>query len=162
VLLALMPAAALAAPTILGESVSSLTATDATLNAVIEDESAPHGASYQFQVVANPSEYQPGFDCPPAWEHTSRCSLIPERGEHSSPLPIRVTQAGLPEQVASQDLAEAQGFGNLKPNTTYHYRVIAANDKPSSNVFEWEPPIVYGPDQTFTTPRAPLTTVTRQ
>jgi hypothetical protein len=155
--LVLMPAAALAvAPTILSESVSNLTATDATVNAVIEDKAAPNGALYQFQLVADPSEYQTTFDCPPEWEHSSVCLKMPERGEHSGTLPFGVTTAGLPEVLVSQDVAKARGFGNLKPNTTYHYWVITATDKPSEDVVEWEPPIVFGLDQTFTTPALPL------
>jgi hypothetical protein len=151
-LLAFVPAVALAtAPEVLAESVSNVTATDATINAVIEDKAAPHGALYQFQLVANPSEYQPEFDCPPEWERSSLCLKMPERGEHSGTLPVGVTKAGLPEQLVSQDVAKAKDVGSLQPNTTYHYRVIAASDIFEEDFYNWEPPIVYGPDQTFTT-----------
>jgi len=42
----------------------------------------------------------------------------------------------------------------LKPGKTYHYRVIAANALPSVDTIDWEPPTVFGPDQTFKTAAA--------
>jgi IPT/TIG domain len=153
-ILVLVPAAALAAPTILGESVWAVTPHSALLEAVIEDQAAPSGALYQFQIVSNPSEYQSGFVCPPEWEHTSLCQLLPEHGEHSGTLPLNRTLAGYPYQQVGVAPAGAKDFGNLTPNTTYHYRVIAANYVPEENFFNWEPPIVFGPDETFTTPAA--------
>ena len=67
-----MPAAAAEAPVIESESASHVTATGARLEAAINPEDAEKGASYQFQLVASPSEYISQFACPSAWEHTYR------------------------------------------------------------------------------------------
>ncbi|HET7483764.1 MAG TPA: hypothetical protein VFJ64_00140 [Solirubrobacterales bacterium] len=40
----------------------------------------------------------------------------------------------------------------LQPGTPYHYRVLAARAIRTEDTIEWEPPIVAGADQTFTTP----------
>jgi hypothetical protein len=55
-----------------------------------------------------------------------------------------------PHQV-SLNLTKHAGV-TLTPNTTYHYRVLAARAIPSEDTIEWEEPTVFGPDQTFTTP----------
>ncbi len=39
----------------------------------------------------------------------------------------------------------------LTPSTLYHYRILAATAIFGEDTIEWEPPIVIGPDQTFTT-----------
>lgn len=151
-------ARAAAAPTVESESVSNVTATDATLEAAIDPQSAERGAYYQFQVVLDPSEYLPKFACPsegfPAG--TSFCVGL-ESEPHA--LALGLTEAGTEPLQASLDVATARPYWmssmTLEPSTTYHYRVIVARSKPSEDQIEWEEPIVYGADQTFTTPEAP-------
>jgi len=147
-----MPVAALAngTPAIDSESVSKITPTDATLEAKINTEGLQYGAWTQFQLVANPSKYPAEFDCPPEDKNSSLCLKLPE---HSGTLPLRLAEADSPNQSVSLELAKA-GL-TLKPDTTYHYRVIAASKVLTEDFIDWEPPIVYGPDQTFTTPAAP-------
>ncbi len=139
-------------PSIDAESASGVTEHDATLEAQINPESLEHGAHYQFQVVANPSEYLPKFACPtegfPA--HTSLCiGLLPQAGA----LRLGETPAAVEDQSVSLDLASA-GM-TLRPGTTYHYRVIAARAILEEDTIGWEDPIVYGSDQKFTTPSEP-------
>jgi hypothetical protein len=43
---------------------------------------------------------------------------------------------------------------DLEPETTYHYRVIAATAVQTVDTINWEDPIVDGTDRTFTTPPA--------
>ena len=147
------PAAALAqsVPVILSESVSHITQNDATLEAHIDTEGVEYGAWYQFQLATNTSEYAEELACPP--EHfVSLCIGV---GVHSGALPIGFVQAGAPDQLVAHDLAVGGLTGvalTLRPNTTYHYRVIAAKKKgPPGDITSWEPPTVYGPDQTLTT-----------
>jgi hypothetical protein len=140
-------------PSISGESVSHLTQTDATLEAQINPQGDQAGDHYQFQLVKDPNEYALEILCPKGpFPQTEVCI-----GTHSeSALPIgRV--CGSCERLAPQfvqlDLA---GAGvTLQPATTYHYRVIAARAVQTEDTIQWEPPPVYGPDQTFTTPPSP-------
>jgi len=151
-------ALASSSPAIEGESVSHITSTDATLEAKINPESLERGADYQFQLVANTSEYLQVFACPtegfPA--NSSFCGgpLASEAGA----LPIGTTGAGVQGKTVGLDLSAPRawwsGTTTLKPATTYHYRVIAARSVPTEDTIQWEDPIVYGPDQTFTTPPA--------
>jgi hypothetical protein len=136
------------APAIESESVSQVTATGARLEAAIDPEDTERGASYQFQLVANPSEYISEFACPSAWEHTYLC-LLGELDANAEGLPIGETGPGAGGQAVSLDLAHA-GV-RLKPGTTYHYRAIAARVKLAEDGFGFEGPIVYGSDETFTT-----------
>ncbi|HEV2945712.1 MAG TPA: hypothetical protein VGX26_11435 [Solirubrobacteraceae bacterium] len=139
-------------PSISGESVSRRTQTDATLEAQINPQGDQAGDYYQFQLVSHPSEYASEILCPtkppPA---TDGCG-----GTHSeSALPIGWVCGGcerLAPQFVQLDLASV-GV-TLKPATTYHYRVIAARAIQTEDTIQWEPPPVYGPDQTFTTPPA--------
>jgi hypothetical protein len=142
-------------PVIDSESASHVTPTDAALEAQINPESAERGADYQFQVVANPIEYQSGLVCPsegfPAG--SSLCLGLPQE---SGALPIGRISAGVQDEGVSLDLAGPwawwSGGMTLKPDTTYHYRVIAARSLFSIDTISWERPIVYGQDRTFTTP----------
>ena len=43
----------------------------------------------------------------------------------------------------------------LQPGTTYHYRVLVARRVQTEDTIQWEPPTIYGADQTFTTPTGP-------
>jgi hypothetical protein len=133
------------APSIGSESVSHITAHDATLEAHIGTEGLENGAYYQFQLAGNPSEYAEELACPPELVSSSCIGV----GRHEGALPIGFVAGGSAGQPVSIDLA---GAGTrLKPNTTYHYRVIAAKRIPSEDTTSWEPPTVFGPDQTFTT-----------
>ncbi|MGA2162918.1 MAG: hypothetical protein ABSH36_00435, partial [Solirubrobacteraceae bacterium] len=136
------------APTVEAESASHVTSTDATLEATINPQAAERGALYQFQLVTEPSKYPTEFTCPAA--HRVFCpqdgGLV---GEGEEGLPLGKTAPGVDGQGVSLDLAHA-GL-TLKPGTTYHYRVIAARFQQEEEGWGWEGPIVYGPDQTFTT-----------
>lgn len=55
---------------------------------------------------------------------------------------------------ASVDLASV-GV-TLQPGTTYHFRVLVARRVQTEDTIEWEPPTVYGADQTFTTAAEPV------
>jgi hypothetical protein len=146
-----VPAAVAQAPVIESESVAHVTATGARLEATIDPEDAVRGASYQFQLVASPSEYISEFACPSAWEHTSLC-LLGDLDASAEGLPIDETGPGVEGQAVGLDLAHA-GV-RLKPGTTYHYRVITARPKLTEDGFGFEGAIVYGSDETFTTPPA--------
>ena len=138
-------------PSIEGESVSYVTQNDATLEARINPEGLPHGVDYQFQVVKNTSEYLPELVCA---EHGvvqpvghDGC-LDPPRWPPGA-IPLGEIPGGSEGQRVSLDLATA-GVA-LKPNTTYHYRVLAAESLNGEDGVLWEPPAEIGSDQTFTT-----------
>jgi hypothetical protein len=143
-------------PSIESESVSSVTSTDATLEAQVNLHEAGAGAYYQFQLVRNPSDYAPEILCPP--------KLPPETNgcvgtQSASALPIgfipgNTLQPSVDHPV-SLDLASA-GV-TLQPGTTYHYRLLVARRVQTEDTIQWEPPIVYGTDQMFTTPSGPPT-----
>jgi hypothetical protein len=137
-------------PVIDSESVSNVTSTDATLEASIDSQEAPAGDYYQFQVVANPSEFASEILCPSQLGGYSGCNGPTTPGA----LPIGFHSSSFEhlEKPVSLDLNSA-GV-TLKPGTTYHYRVLAARRVQTEDTIQWEPPTVYGPDQTFTTPPA--------
>lgn len=143
-------------PSIEGDSVSDITPTDATLQAKIDPESLERGAYYQFQMVVSPSEYLPVFACPsegfPADSSFCGGSLASQPGA----LPIGRVGPGALGETVSLDLSAPRpwwsGTTTLKPGTTYHYRVIAARSVPTEDTIQWEEPVLYGADQTFTTP----------
>jgi hypothetical protein len=138
-------------PSIYSESVSHLTPTDATLEAQIDPQEAVAGDHYQFQLVANPGVYASEILCPvklpPGWDGcqgTQSASALP-----IGFIPGNSAQPGR-TLLASVDLASA-GV-TLEPATTYHYRVLAARRVQTEDTIAWEPPTVFGSDQTFTTP----------
>jgi hypothetical protein len=143
---------ALPAPVVDGESVSGVTGGDATLEAKINPEG--QSVRYQFQLVNNPSEYATELECP----EPSSGPLICIGTHVQGALPIGFVPGDLENPLAAQpvslDLASA-GV-KLKPDTTYHYRVIVAPSVPSEDTIEWEGPPVYGSDQTFTTSPPPV------
>lgn len=141
-------AAAEAPPTIESESVSSLSPTDATLGARINPEGSENNVLYQFQVALNASEFRSAFTCPTE-EFPAGSSLCLLLESQPGALPIRVLAAGTGGEPVSLDLAQA-GM-ELQPHTTYHYRVIAAEQVQTIDVIDWAEPIVYGADQTFKT-----------
>lgn len=144
-------------PSIEGESVSNVTSTDATLEATINPESASRDAYYQFQLVAAPSEYLQEFACPTEG-FPAKSSFCGAFASQAGALPIDVVGPGTQGTTVSLDLSALRawwaGTTTLKPNTTYHYRVIAARRVPTEDTIQWEAPIVYGADETFTTPAA--------
>jgi hypothetical protein len=148
---AALPAAALATsqPSIESAVAYQVTEHDATLEAKINPESlgGERGAYYQFEVVANTSEYSPEIICPvrEIWP----LGLDGCIGTHAEALPIGFIERGTYGSYVHVDLAKA-GL-TLTPGTTYHYRVLAARAKQTEDTLEWEAPPVVGPDQTFTT-----------
>ncbi|HVR06106.1 MAG TPA: hypothetical protein VMS02_08685 [Solirubrobacteraceae bacterium] len=144
-----MPAtAAAASPPTIGNTWSyGVTQTDATLEAEINPQDPSAGVYYQFQVVADTSEFQPEILCPPEkdWRPLDGCI-----GESSpSALPIGFIEHGSESRAARVDLADA-GV-TLQPDTTYHYRVLAARRVATEDTIQWEGPAVVGGEQTFTT-----------
>jgi hypothetical protein len=152
VALAVVPSVVLAAPAIESESVSHVTSSDATLEARINTQGLEHGAWYQFELVTNTGEYAAEFTCPTeGFPHgTSLCLGL---AEQKGALPIRFAEGGVTGKLVTLDLASAGR--SLSPSTTYHYRVITAARIQTVDTIRWEPPIVYGADQTFTTPPTP-------
>jgi hypothetical protein len=159
------PALAAGPPVIEGEGVSHVTQSDATLEATINTEGAEprlqSGAWYQFQLVSGPGEYQTSFACPERRIETGASVGPPCLGAPpiAGSLPISFLGRASGGQAVSLDLASAGR--TLSPGTTYHFRVIAANSVPTTDTIQWEPPIVYGPDQMFTTASVAGPTVTK-
>lgn len=138
-----------AQPTIVNESVSNLTPTDATLEAEINPQSTERGVWYQFQVAAAPGEFAPEFTCPtegfPA--HSSLCLGIPSQ---AGALPISWLPSGTEAEQVSIDLA-SEGM-ELQPGVTYYWRVIAAGAVQTIDTIDWEKPAVHGAGMSFETP----------
>jgi hypothetical protein len=153
--LSLLAASTAQALSVESESVSHITGTDATVEALINTKGAPNGALYQFQVVTNPSEFVNELAC-----NALNSSLCLKFGVHARALGILFVKGELPAQLASLDLNRGGGLTGvpmtLTPGTTYEYRVITEADKPSVDVFEAIPPLVMGPVQRFTTPSPPI------
>lgn len=130
-------------PSILGESVSNVTEHDATLEAQIDPHQA--GGYYQFQLVADASEYASEILCP---EPPFPGPFQPCIGTHAAgvlPIGFIGGEAG----SVSLDLSSA-GV-RLQPATTYHYRALTARAIQTEDTIEWEAPSATGTDQTFTT-----------
>lgn len=145
-----VPAASLAAsaPTIGNSWVSGVTQTDATLEAEVNPQDPAVGVYYQFQVVANTSEFQPEIACPLRVDlkGTDGCGPGPEV---AGALPIGFIGHGTETRTARVDLA-ASGM-TLQPDTTYRYRLLAARKVVTEDTIQWEPPAVVGSEATFTT-----------
>lgn len=88
-----------AAPAVVSETVSSVTDTEATLEAVVRPERASTSAHFEYGLG----------DCA-----SSSCENVPPQdlqvGSGNSPVPVKISVAG------------------LQPGTTYHFRVVAANE----------------------------------
>jgi hypothetical protein len=148
------------APLIESESVSHVTSTHATLEAVInpagliQQDGLPSGADYQFQVVRNTSEYPPELVCSeggvaqPAG-HPCGGEFKLGMGPDVIPLGGEIDGGSKGQQVS---LGLAGAGVSLEPGTTYHYRVLGARalTEEEGGIF-WERSLI-GPDQTFTTP----------
>jgi hypothetical protein len=136
-------------PAIESESASQVTASDATLEAQINSRDLEAGTDYQFQLATNTSEYRSEIVCP---LETTPGPFLPCGVRTAGALPIGFVPGGSEGQSVSLDLAGA-GIA-LEPDTTYHYRVVAARAIQTVDTISWEAPYVYGADQTFTTPPA--------
>jgi len=138
-------------PVIENESLSHLTPTDAILEADFDLHEAATGVYYQFQLVDNPDEYASEILCPPTLQ-PGYSGCIGPQGPGALPigfLPGNTMQSSATSH-ASLDLASA-GVA-LQPATAYHYRVLAAQAKPSEDTIEWLAPTSFGADQAFETP----------
>jgi hypothetical protein len=138
-------------PAIESESASSISPTDATLEAQINPGDAVSGVYYQFQIATNLGEYVSEIICPP---EPSSEPAHPCIGAHSSDaLPIGFVEAGSGSSSISLDLNSA-GLA-LKPGTSYQYRVLVAKAIQSEDTTEWESPAVVGAVHSFETPAQP-------
>ncbi|HEU5105559.1 MAG TPA: hypothetical protein VFU11_06930 [Solirubrobacterales bacterium] len=162
-------------PSILKQSASGITETDATLNAEITPGVQGNdwgwdgvGSYYQFQLAEDPADFRPELGCPDLseWEGSSVGCLgpllpstlygwPPAAGSFAyqpTDLPFSFVDA-LPSQSISLNLSEIGR--TLEPETTYYYRVIAVTRLQGVDKIEWEAPPVYGATQTFATPPYP-------
>lgn len=146
---AVLPAVAAAAgPPTIGNAWSyGVTQTDATLEAEINPQDPAAGLYYQFQVVPDPSEFQPELLCPPEqdWRPLDGCGGT----SSATALPLGFIPGATESRAAKVDLNDA-GM-TLQPDTTYHYRVLAARKVATEDTIQWEGPAVVGPEETFTT-----------
>jgi hypothetical protein len=138
-------------PGLRSEAASDVSSSSATLDATI----APHDApieGHDFQAVTkSPTSYYFQY----SKQSTDGCASDPS-GCTNVPLSAVSVGSGAAGVEVSQHL---QG---LMPGTTYHYRVVAANEALANEALaQYKPGVLvsfYGPDQTFTTqgPGAPL------
>jgi|GEM_PF-2687738 len=159
--LAVVSPASASPPVVEGESVSEVSSSDATLEAVVDPGNQEAGAYYQFQIVAEPSEYWPEVTCPEQDPEAPEVQCLGPYGTVDGPPPEAEIQrrpgdlptvrlAGGSEGV--QVMLRLSAIGRtLQPGTTYHYRVLAVEAASSVDSIVWEPPPTYGADQTFTT-----------
>jgi uncharacterized repeat protein (TIGR02543 family) len=130
-------------PSIDKESVSGITST----NAILEAQISPHseeGAQVQFQLVTDPEEFASEIYCPYPPEPGPLCL-----GEYAEGA-LQIRYVFEEAHLVKLDLSEDVGV-TLQPNTTYHYRALAARAIFGEDTIQWEPPIIIGADQTFTT-----------
>jgi hypothetical protein len=135
-----------ASPLIQSESVSGITATDATLQASIDPQAASAGVFYQFQLLLDPGEAPTELACPSSPPPGYSACAGPQ---DSGAMPLRWIP-GTEAHAVSLDLASA-GV-SLEPGRTYYFRALAADRKFSEDTAEWEPPAVVGVSKRFTTP----------
>jgi hypothetical protein len=144
-----------ASPTIESESVSHITVSDATLEAHLNTVAVEEpGADYQFEVATSPSQLAPEFTCPTqGFPHgTSLCLGVPEK-QGSLPIhaPPSAAERGKTGLLVTEDAnADTDGLA-LAPNTTYYYRVVAAQAVRTEDTISWVKPAVDGTTQSFTT-----------
>lgn len=141
-------------PSIESESVSHVTPSDATLEAEVNLHEVSTGAYYQFQIVKDPSEYGTEIVCPSTRPQTFDACVGPQV-PGAPPIGFLPGNSAEPGAALSASLDLTSAGVTLKPGTTYHYRVLVARRVPTEDTIQWEPPTVYGADQTFTTPPAP-------
>jgi hypothetical protein len=141
----LEPLPVTAPPSIAAESVSSVTPTNATLEAEIDPQGASAGVFYQFQLLHDPGEAPTELECPSSNPGWSVCA----GPQDASALPLGWIP-GTEAKTVSLELASA-GV-SLEPGRTYYFRVLAADRIFSEDVAEWEPPAIVGASESFTTP----------
>jgi hypothetical protein len=159
--LALVTPASASSPVVEGESISEVSSSDATLEAVVNPGTLEAGAYYQFQIVASPNEYWPEVTCPEQDPEAPEVQCLGPYGTVDGPPPaadIQRRPGDLPTirlGGGSEGVRVALRLSSigrtLQPDTTYHYRVLAVEAASSVDSIVWEPPPTYGPDQTFTT-----------
>jgi hypothetical protein len=137
---------ALPEPTVESESVTGLAPKPIELHATID----PHGQAvyYQFQLVADPSEYKSELECPELGVELLQLPACTGEYAHGGALPIGRLEASCGPQSVSLNLAEA-GVG-LKVGATYHYRVLVVPAVQTEDTIQWEGPPTIGTDQSFT------------
>jgi hypothetical protein len=131
-------------PTIGNESATNVTEHNATLGADIN----PNGllTKYKLQIdTTGHFKFDQNDSCvlhPPG----IFCAQVVIAGEPLPPGLVEPPESTLPASLESQHVSVNLAIigATLQPNTTYHYRAIAASGLP----------VVEGPDQTFTTPSA--------
>jgi hypothetical protein len=136
-------------PSIEGESVSGVTPTDATLEAVVDPQGAAHGVFYQFQLLPDPGEAPTELACPPSPPPGYSACIGPQS---SGALPIGFASGAGPHSVT---LELSSAGVTLAPGHKYFYRLLVAPAKPTEDSVEWEPPAVVGSSESFTTPEPP-------
>lgn len=138
-------------PSIERESVSAVTPTDAILEAEINLHEAAAGGYYQFQIITGSTEYAAEILCPPTLQ-PGYSGCIGPQGSGALPIGFLAGNTMQPGATSNASLNLANAGVLLQPETTYHYRVLAARAVQTEDTIEWEPPISYGLDQSFTTP----------
>jgi hypothetical protein len=136
-------------PTIGGEAVLSVTATDATLEAEIDPRGASAGVFYQFQLLLDPGEAPTELACPSSSPPGYSVCAGPQ---DPTALPLKWVPGNAATTV-SLDLASV-GV-SLDPGRTYYFRVLAADRLFSEDTAEWQSPAAVGPSEEFATPPAP-------
>ncbi len=138
-------------PAIESESVAHVTRDDATLEATLNTEGLPYGDYYQFQIAANPDELLPELVCsewgkvqPPGYNGCLAGGRWP-----SGAIPLGAIFGPAGSQAVRLDLASV-GV-QLKPGTTYYYRVLLARRVLTEDTISWEAPPVIGTEATLTT-----------
>ena len=135
-------AGAVEAPSIEGESVSGITAAEATLEAEINVQGVEHGLFYQFQLLPDPGEAPTELACPPSPPPGYSACVGPQSPDV---LPIGF--------VAGPGLhSVTQKVSGLVPGHTYFYRVLAAAALLTEDTVEWEGPALVGQSLSFETP----------
>lgn len=137
-------------PSILSESATDITNTDATLEAEVNLHEAAAGVYYQFQLVGDPGEYASEILCPPTLQPGIDGCIGPQ-GSPALPIGFLPGNTLQPSATSHASLDLASAGVTLQPVTTYHYRVLVARAVQTEDTIEWEAPTVFGPDQTFTT-----------
>ncbi len=154
-LLTMLAASSAQALSVVSESVSHVTGTDARVEAVINTEGLPNGALDEFQVVSSPSEFFDELAC--SQLNSSLCLGV---GVHPGALGIAGVEGEMAGQLVSDDVNSGGRFGSAKltlmPGTTYEYRVITEAVAPTVDVFRPVPPLVVGPVQVFRTLAPPI------
>jgi hypothetical protein len=140
-------AGAVEAPSIKGESVSNVSATEATLEAEIDAVGTEHGLFFQFQLLHDPGEAPTELACPPAPPPGYSVCVGPQSPDV---LPLGFVSGSGTHQVT-------QDVSGLDPGHTYFYRVLAAPALLTEDAAEWEGPALVGPSQSFQTGSLPPT-----